>query len=226
MEAFQDVDDTLLDFGFNQDASCFACGTSSGFRIFSCEPFKRLVLRGLRDNVTPCCVVSPRLRDGRHRSGPNAVSMQYPCTLGWGCDSSVSAYERTNTSFVTHSHTLTRQVMIWDDDQRKCIAELSFRSQVCGCPSRAVILMGCDGRLKVRSVRLRRDRIVVCQESKVSVYNFADLHLLHTIETGPNSRGHAFWPMHASPLFPQVSSPCRVTRMPPSWPVPVCSPEK
>lgn len=30
---------------------------------------------------------------------------------------------------------------------------------------------------------------MVCQEVKVSVYNFADLHLLHSIETGPNSRG-------------------------------------
>eukprot|EP00210_Caulerpa_lentillifera_P007935 g7574.t1 len=61
-------------------------------------------------------------------------------------------------------------VMIWDDEKAKCIAELSFLSEV-------------------RSVRLRRDRIVVCQESKISVYNFADLKLLHTITTGANARG-------------------------------------
>lgn len=62
------------------------------------------------------------------------------------------------------------KVMIWDDHQGKCIGELSFRSQV-------------------RSVRLRRDRIVVALEHKVLVYNFADLKLLHQIETLANSKG-------------------------------------
>jgi hypothetical protein len=38
-------------------------------------------------------------------------------------------------------------------------------------------------------VRLRRDRIVVALEHKVLSYNFADLKLLHQIETLGNSRG-------------------------------------
>jgi len=60
--------------------------------------------------------------------------------------------------------------MIWDDHQGKCIGELSFRSPV-------------------RAVRLRRDRIVVALEHKVLVYNFADLKLLHQIETCSNTKG-------------------------------------
>eukprot|EP00951_Prasinocladus_malaysianus_P021803 scaffold181156_cov48-Prasinocladus_malaysianus.AAC.1 len=60
--------------------------------------------------------------------------------------------------------------MIWDDHQGRCIGELSFRSQV-------------------RAVRLRRDRIVVALEHKVLVYNFADLKLLHQIETLSNVKG-------------------------------------
>lgn len=60
--------------------------------------------------------------------------------------------------------------MIWDDHQGRCIGELSFRSQVHG-------------------VRLRRDRIVVALEHKVLIYNFADLHLLQSIETLPNPLG-------------------------------------
>ncbi|KAB1203063.1 Autophagy-related protein 18a [Morella rubra] len=62
------------------------------------------------------------------------------------------------------------KVMIWDDHQGRCIGELSFRSDV-------------------RSVRLRRDRIVVVLEQKVYVYNFADLKLLHQIETIANPKG-------------------------------------
>ncbi|KAL2945460.1 Autophagy-related protein 18a [Bienertia sinuspersici] len=62
------------------------------------------------------------------------------------------------------------KVMIWDDHQSRCIGELSFRSEV-------------------RGVRLRRDRIVVVLEQKVFVYNFADLKLLHQIETSPNPKG-------------------------------------
>ncbi|GFQ05704.1 autophagy-related protein 18a [Phtheirospermum japonicum] len=62
------------------------------------------------------------------------------------------------------------KVMIWDDHQNRCIGELSFRSEV-------------------RGVRLRRDRIVVVLEQKIFVYNFADLKLLHQIETVANPRG-------------------------------------
>ncbi|KAL5983825.1 Autophagy-related protein 18a [Asimina triloba] len=62
------------------------------------------------------------------------------------------------------------KVMIWDDHQSRCIGELSFRSEV-------------------RAVRLRRDRIIVVLEQKIFVYNFADLKLLHQIETITNPKG-------------------------------------
>ncbi|KAJ0520417.1 hypothetical protein HanIR_Chr10g0459141 [Helianthus annuus] len=44
-------------------------------------------------------------------------------------------------------------------------------------------------RSEVRGVRLRRDRIVVVLEQKILVYNFADLKLLHQIETFANPKG-------------------------------------
>ncbi|XWS76524.1 hypothetical protein CRYUN_Cryun01aG0184000 [Craigia yunnanensis] len=62
------------------------------------------------------------------------------------------------------------KVMIWDDHQSRCIGELSSRAEV-------------------RSVRLRRDRIVVVLEQKILVYNFADMKLLHQIETIANPKG-------------------------------------
>lgn len=60
--------------------------------------------------------------------------------------------------------------MIWDHHLSRCIGELSFRSEV-------------------RAVRLRKDKIVVVLEFKIYVYNFADLKLLHQIETWSNSKG-------------------------------------
>eukprot|EP00163_Fabomonas_tropica_P003367 TRINITY_DN1286_c0_g1_i1.p1 TRINITY_DN1286_c0_g1~~TRINITY_DN1286_c0_g1_i1.p1 ORF type:complete len:296 (-),score=48.03 TRINITY_DN1286_c0_g1_i1:75-962(-) len=62
------------------------------------------------------------------------------------------------------------KVMIWDDHQNRCIGELSFRSDV-------------------KSVRLRRDRIVVVLEHKLYVYNFADLKLVDQVETISNPKG-------------------------------------
>lgn len=62
------------------------------------------------------------------------------------------------------------KVMIWDDHQNRCIGELSFRSEV-------------------KAVRMSRVRVVVVLEYKIYVYNFADLNLLHTIETTSNPHG-------------------------------------
>jgi hypothetical protein len=52
-----------------------------------------------------------------------------------------------------------------------------------------LVLLSCCCVVQVRAVRLRRDRIVVALEHKVLSYNFADLKLLHQIETLGNSRG-------------------------------------
>mmetsp|Transcript_9456 Transcript_9456/g.26502 ORF Transcript_9456/g.26502 Transcript_9456/m.26502 type:complete len:340 (+) Transcript_9456:202-1221(+) len=65
---------------------------------------------------------------------------------------------------------LPNKVMIWDDYQNKCIAELEFRSNV-------------------KSLRLRKDSVVVVLEQKVYVYNFSDLQLVNQIETSPNPLG-------------------------------------
>ena len=62
------------------------------------------------------------------------------------------------------------KAVIYDDHQGRAIGELSFRNAVL-------------------AVRLRKDRIAVALEHKVLVYNFADLRLLHAIETLSNPAG-------------------------------------
>eukprot|EP00002_Diphylleia_rotans_P003635 TRINITY_DN1251_c0_g1_i1.p1 TRINITY_DN1251_c0_g1~~TRINITY_DN1251_c0_g1_i1.p1 ORF type:complete len:368 (-),score=80.80 TRINITY_DN1251_c0_g1_i1:119-1222(-) len=62
------------------------------------------------------------------------------------------------------------KVMIWDDYQNKCIVELEFRSEV-------------------KAVKLRRDRIVVALETKLYIYNFADLKPLYQYDTFSNPDG-------------------------------------
>jgi hypothetical protein len=59
--------------------------------------------------------------------------------------------------------------MIWDDHQNRCIGELVFKSEV-------------------RSVKLRRDRIVVALQFKVYIYRFSDLKLLDSFITADNHR--------------------------------------
>lgn len=62
------------------------------------------------------------------------------------------------------------KVMLWDDHQKRCIGELSFRSEV-------------------KQVKLRKDRVVVVLQNKIYVYNFADLKLIDHIETCNNPKG-------------------------------------
>lgn len=62
------------------------------------------------------------------------------------------------------------KVMLWDDHTMRCFGELSFRSEV-------------------KSVRFRRDCVVVVLLQKVYVYEFPSLTRGHEIETVENPRG-------------------------------------
>ncbi|XP_010505835.1 PREDICTED: autophagy-related protein 18c-like isoform X2 [Camelina sativa] len=139
-ESNENEEAELVSVSWNQDSSCFAAGTSHGFRIYNCEPFKETFRRELKNGGFK--IVEMLFRSNILAlvgGGPNS---QYP----------------------------SNKVLIWDDHQSRCISEFAFRSEI-------------------RSVKLRRDRIVVVLEHKIYVYNFMDLRLLHQIETQANPRG-------------------------------------
>eukprot|EP01120_Amphizonella_sp_Union-15-10_P005469 TRINITY_DN1629_c0_g1_i1.p1 TRINITY_DN1629_c0_g1~~TRINITY_DN1629_c0_g1_i1.p1 ORF type:complete len:348 (-),score=34.73 TRINITY_DN1629_c0_g1_i1:74-1117(-) len=140
MDLSNDTQNELLYVAFNQDDGCFACGTENGFFICDTDPFKLRFRREFDDG------------------GIGIVEMLYRCNIlalvGGGKN---PKYNRN-------------KVMIWDDYQVKCIAELEFRSAVLG-------------------IKLRRDMIVVVLENKVYVYNFSDLKLLDQRDTFHNPRG-------------------------------------
>ncbi|CAN6575691.1 unnamed protein product [Malus baccata var. baccata] len=125
---------------FNQDHGCFSVATDSGFRVYNCDPVHELF---------------------RRDSGQRGVGMvqmlfryQILALVGGGPDPIYPP----------------NKVMMWDDNESRCYAELAFRSEV-------------------RGVRLRRDRIVVVLEHKIFLYSITDLTLEHQIVTISNPKG-------------------------------------
>eukprot|EP00288_Rhodomonas_lens_P010997 CAMPEP_0177745440 /NCGR_PEP_ID=MMETSP0484_2-20121128/30313_1 /TAXON_ID=354590 /ORGANISM="Rhodomonas lens, Strain RHODO" /LENGTH=425 /DNA_ID=CAMNT_0019260075 /DNA_START=234 /DNA_END=1513 /DNA_ORIENTATION=- len=92
----------ILYIGFNQDQSCFAVGTNSGFKVFNCSPFKEQVNREL---------------DG---GGIRYVEMLFQCNLF----ALIGA--PNNGRFPPN------KVIIWDDVKRKDVGDISLRQEAKG----------------------------------------------------------------------------------------------
>lgn len=90
----------LLTVSWNQDYGCFAAGTSCGFRIYNCEPFKETFQRDLKSG------------------GFKIVEMLFRCNI-------LALVGSEGNSQYPPS-----KVIIWDDHQSRCIGEFAFRSDV------------------------------------------------------------------------------------------------
>lgn len=127
---------SVLHFSSNQNAGCFAVGTTDGFVVFNIDPFGEAFRRDFP-------------------AGIGVVQMLFRCNI---------------FALVGAAESERNKVVIWDDHLNRCIGELLFRSEV-------------------KSVRLRRDHIVVVLLQNIYVYNFSDFKLIHRIETLENPLG-------------------------------------
>ncbi|CAI7852488.1 unnamed protein product, partial [Closterium sp. NIES-53] len=98
----REAEGEALSVRFNQDFTCFACGTRGGFRVFCCDPLWETIRRDF---------------DGR---GVGMVEMLFRCNfLAFVGGGSNPCYP-------------PNKAMIWDDSHSRCIGELTFRSEVRG----------------------------------------------------------------------------------------------
>mmetsp|Transcript_71215 Transcript_71215/g.159411 ORF Transcript_71215/g.159411 Transcript_71215/m.159411 type:complete len:428 (-) Transcript_71215:106-1389(-) len=91
----------ILYISFNQDSTCFVCGTENGFRVYNADPF-RLTHR----------------RDFENGSGLGVIAMLFKTNI------LAFAGGGKSPRFPLH------KVVLWDDRKARVIAELSFRSAV------------------------------------------------------------------------------------------------
>ncbi|CAE7243988.1 ATG18A [Symbiodinium pilosum] len=91
----------ILYVSFNQDFTCFVCGTESGFRVYSTDPFHLTFRRDFEDG-----------------SGLGVICMLFRTNIlafsGGG----------KNPRFQPH------KVVLWDDRHTRVMAELSFKTTV------------------------------------------------------------------------------------------------
>eukprot|EP00742_Colponemidia_sp_Colp-10_P001895 GILJ01002026.1.p1 GENE.GILJ01002026.1~~GILJ01002026.1.p1 ORF type:complete len:458 (+),score=50.43 GILJ01002026.1:107-1480(+) len=91
----------ILSYAFNQDQTCFACGTETGFRVYNCDPPKETARREETQpgNQGGIAIVAMLFRTNIFALVGGGENPRYPA----------------------------KKVMIWDDYQNRCIGELRFR---------------------------------------------------------------------------------------------------
>ena len=125
----------LLTYSFNQDFSCFVCGTTAGFRVFALE-----------DNAKSS-TISEKLRrehsPGFQHSSVMLISMLFKSAIfamvnqtlepqGEPAPGCMNKAGRISQSLPVSRSLRPWQVQIWDERKQKVIAELRCRNEVKG----------------------------------------------------------------------------------------------
>uniref|UniRef100_A0A1B6K8W7 WD repeat domain phosphoinositide-interacting protein 4 n=1 Tax=Graphocephala atropunctata TaxID=36148 RepID=A0A1B6K8W7_9HEMI len=132
----------VINLRFNQDQGCFACCMESGLRIYNVDPLEEKAHYDLQ-------------LMGSVAHCEMLFRTNYIAIVAGGYRPKFS----NNT------------VLIYNDQEKKFVFELSFTSQV-------------------KAVRLRRDKIIVATCNQINVFSFpSPLHRLFTLETRKNELG-------------------------------------
>jgi len=128
---------------FNQDSTCYAISNINGFIVNNCDPSTERFNRFVYNNES---------------NGIGIVEMLFRSNIFALVGGGKTPKKPPNV------------LMIWDDFQNKCIAELEFKSNV-------------------NCVKLRREFILISVKEKAYLYNFTDLKLLKSYDIYPTNKG-------------------------------------
>lgn len=170
----------ILCYNFNQDYSCFVCGTTAGFRVYTASPLREVRRR------EKLVAATPRVAGGAGTAGAARAAYGAAETAegGWGHGLEHHAVGVISMLFQTCLYTLAvvaeaslgevapgpKKVQIWDDGTQKVLREIRSRHEVKG-------------------VAVRKDIIAVVCEHVVYVYDGDTLRPLLILDTAANPQG-------------------------------------
>lgn len=187
------LDSDLLSVSFNQDYGCFACGTSKGFRIYNCDPFKETFHRdfpnggiGMVEMLFRCNILA--LVGGTYP--PNKVLIwddhQNRCIGELSFRSEVRAVRLRKDRIVV---VLEHKIYVYNFQDLKLLHQIETianpRGLCCLSPSSNSAVLAClglhRGQVRVEHYGLKKTKFIPAHESHIACFALTmDGHLLAT----------------------------------------------
>lgn len=176
------LDSDLLSVSFNQDYGCFACGTSKGFRIYNCDPFKETFHRdfsnggiGMVEMLFRCNILA--LVGGTYP--PNKVLIwddhQNRCIGELSFRSEVRAVRLRKDRIVV---VLEHKIYVYNFGDLKLLHQIETianpRGLCCISPESSSIVLAClglhRGQVRVEHYTLKKTKFISAHESHVACF--------------------------------------------------------
>ncbi|KAH7293777.1 hypothetical protein KP509_28G041900 [Ceratopteris richardii] len=176
------LDSDLLSLSFNQDYGCFACGTSKGFMIFNCDPFKETFHRdfpnggiGMVEMLFRCNILA--LVGGTYP--PNKVllwdDIKNQCIGELSFRSEVRAVRLRKDRIVV---VLEHKIYVYNLQHLKLLHQIETianpRGLCCLSPSTESAVLAClglhRGQVRVEHYGLKKTKFISAHESQIACF--------------------------------------------------------